>query len=66
MFGHSPVPPTDSFAFYSQSSYQGGRSGIRDGYRGHCPRCNFCQQYGHTEVECHTKARQQHKTANIV
>ncbi|KAJ1398813.1 gag-polypeptide of LTR copia-type [Sesbania bispinosa] len=29
MFGHSPVPPTNSSAFYSHSSYRGGRGGIR-------------------------------------
>ncbi|KAJ1421323.1 Zinc finger, CCHC-type superfamily [Sesbania bispinosa] len=65
MFGHSPVPPTNSSAFYSHSSYRGGRGGICGGYRGQRPRCNFCQRYGHTEAECRTKARQQPKTANI-
>ncbi|KAJ1384474.1 Zinc finger, CCHC-type superfamily [Sesbania bispinosa] len=65
MFGHSHVPSTNSSAFYSHSSYRGGPSGIRGGYRGQRPRCNFCQRYGHTEAECRTKARQQPKTANI-
>ncbi|KAJ1407731.1 Retrovirus-related Pol polyprotein from transposon TNT 1-94 [Sesbania bispinosa] len=41
MFRHSPVPPTNSFAFYSYSSYRGGRSGIRGGYRGQRPSLQF-------------------------
>ncbi|XP_027927969.1 uncharacterized protein LOC114184830 [Vigna unguiculata] len=65
MFGHSLVPPTDSSALYSQSSYWGGRSGTRGGYHGQRPHFNFCQRYGHTKEECRTKAQQQHKTANI-
>jgi len=47
MFGHSPVPPTNSSAFYSQSSYRGGQSGTRGGYHGQRPCCNFSQRYGH-------------------
>ncbi|KOM51343.1 hypothetical protein LR48_Vigan09g000200 [Vigna angularis] len=65
MFGHSPVPPTNSFAFYFQSSYRGGRSGNHGGYHGQHPCCIFCQQYGHIEAKCHTKERQQHKTTNV-
>jgi len=65
MFGHSPVHPIDSFTFYSQSSYCGGQSGNRGGYRGQRSRCNFHPRYGHTKAKCLGKARQHYKTTNI-
>jgi len=61
---HAQAPLFSTFSGTCRMASKRSHSS-RCGYHDKRPHCNFCLRYGHTEAECHTKARQQHKRINI-
>lgn len=61
----SPNLPVDFIALVSNSNQRGGRGGGRGNNRTR-PRCNYCNLFGHVEVQCRMKANQlQPKVMNV-
>nr|KYP44171.1 hypothetical protein KK1_034334 [Cajanus cajan]KYP44190.1 hypothetical protein KK1_034354 [Cajanus cajan] len=53
----------DSSALVSHSSDRG--SGRNEGRGKQNRHCNYCRYFGHIEVNCHKKAREQSSSANV-
>nr|KYP69953.1 hypothetical protein KK1_009160 [Cajanus cajan] len=54
---------TDSSALVSHSSNRG--NGRNEGRGKQKPRCNYCHLFGHLEVNCRKKAREQSSSVNV-
>lgn len=60
----STSSPTKSSALDSHYHVRGVRTGGRGGHR-HDIHCNYCNLYGHIEVDCRTKAREQQRKPQV-